>query len=100
MGCINSKHLLKFSSSPSKDYDHNHHIEPLATIENRIQDKDNEISKDTSNADSINLKFEGRLMDAEHVAAGWPSWLSEVAGEAVHGWLPIKSDNFERLEKV
>lgn len=42
----------------------------------------------------------GRLTEAEHVAAGWPAWLTAVAGEAVEGWLPLRSDNFERLEKV
>lgn len=42
----------------------------------------------------------GRLTESEHVAAGWPSWLSSVAGEVVEGWLPLRSDTFERLEKV
>jgi hypothetical protein len=36
----------------------------------------------------------------EHVIAGWPSWLTEVAGEAVHGWLPRRADSFEKLNKV
>lgn len=42
----------------------------------------------------------GRLTESEHVAAGWPSWLSAVAGEVVEGWLPLRSDTFERLEKI
>ncbi|KAI3704736.1 hypothetical protein L1987_74963 [Smallanthus sonchifolius] len=42
----------------------------------------------------------GRSTVAEHVAAGWPAWLSAVAGEAIDGWIPQKSDSFERLEKV
>lgn len=37
---------------------------------------------------------------AEHVAAGWPAWLTAVAGEAVKGWLPRKSDSFEKLNKI
>ncbi|PIN14820.1 Cdc2-related protein kinase [Handroanthus impetiginosus] len=45
------------------------------------------------------LKF-GRLTEGEHVAAGWPAWLSAVAGEAIDGWLPLRSDTFERLEKI
>ncbi|RWW14130.1 hypothetical protein GW17_00022121 [Ensete ventricosum] len=36
----------------------------------------------------------------EHVAAGWPSWLTNVAGEAVKGWLPRRADSFEKLHKV
>ncbi|KAI3808652.1 hypothetical protein L1987_24609 [Smallanthus sonchifolius] len=42
----------------------------------------------------------GRSTVAEHVAAGWPAWLSAVAGEAIDGWIPLKSDSFQRLEKV
>lgn len=36
----------------------------------------------------------------EQVAAGWPSWLSSAAGEAVQGWLPRHADTFEKLDKV
>ncbi|XP_020575757.1 probable serine/threonine-protein kinase At1g54610 [Phalaenopsis equestris] len=37
---------------------------------------------------------------AEHVAAGWPFWLTKVAGEAVKGWLPRKLDSFSNMEKI
>ncbi|XP_040940717.1 probable serine/threonine-protein kinase At1g09600 [Gossypium hirsutum] len=33
-------------------------------------------------------------------AAGWPSWLASVAGDAVKGWQPRRSDSFEKLEKM
>lgn len=36
----------------------------------------------------------------EHVAAGWPFWLTKVAGDAVKGWLPRKLDSFSNLEKI
>lgn len=36
----------------------------------------------------------------EQVVAGWPSWLSSVAGEAIQGWLPRRADSFEKLDKV
>lgn len=48
---------------------------------------------------AFSFKF-GRLTEGEHVAAGWPAWLTAVAGEAIEGWLPLRSDSFERLEKV
>ncbi|KAI6672645.1 hypothetical protein NL676_000551 [Syzygium grande] len=35
----------------------------------------------------------------EQVAAGWPSWLSEVVGEAINGWTPRRADTFEKLDK-
>ncbi|KAL5163517.1 putative serine/threonine-protein kinase [Glycine soja] len=36
----------------------------------------------------------------EQVAAGWPSWLSKVAGEAINGLVPRRADTFEKLKKV
>uniref|UniRef100_A0A1J3E1Z9 Putative serine/threonine-protein kinase n=1 Tax=Noccaea caerulescens TaxID=107243 RepID=A0A1J3E1Z9_NOCCA len=36
----------------------------------------------------------------EQVAAGWPTWLSEVCGEALSGWLPRKADSFEKIDKI
>lgn len=36
----------------------------------------------------------------EHVAAGWPSWLTAVAGDAVKGWLPRRADSFDNFNKV
>ncbi|KAM0893735.1 hypothetical protein ACQ4PT_024920 [Festuca glaucescens] len=41
-----------------------------------------------------------RYIECEQVAAGWPAWLSAVAAEAVQGWVPLKSENFEKLEKI
>ncbi|CAL0301216.1 unnamed protein product [Lupinus luteus] len=36
----------------------------------------------------------------EQVAAGWPSWLSKVAGEAINGLVPRRADSFEKLDKI
>lgn len=36
----------------------------------------------------------------EQVAAGWPSWLSAVCGEALNGWIPRRADSFEKIDKV
>lgn len=36
----------------------------------------------------------------EQVAAGWPSWLTTVCGEALNGWIPRKADTFEKIDKV
>ncbi|KAL9155995.1 hypothetical protein ABFS82_09G043000 [Erythranthe guttata] len=41
-----------------------------------------------------------KYVEGEQAAAGWPSWLSAVAGEAIHGWVPLKADSFEKLEKI
>ncbi|KAJ0979734.1 hypothetical protein J5N97_015208 [Dioscorea zingiberensis] len=39
-------------------------------------------------------------LHGEQVAAGWPAWLSAVAGEAINGWTPRRADTFEKLDKI
>lgn len=39
-------------------------------------------------------------LEGEQVAAGWPTWLSSVAGEAIHGWIPRSASTFEKYDKV
>ncbi|KAG4996897.1 hypothetical protein JHK85_028336 [Glycine max] len=34
------------------------------------------------------------------VAAGWPSWFSKVAGEAINGLTPRRADTFGKIDKV
>jgi hypothetical protein len=41
-----------------------------------------------------------RCVEGEQATAGWPSWLSAVAAEAVQGWVPLRAEGFEKLEKV
>ncbi|CAN1317451.1 Probable serine/threonine-protein kinase At1g09600 [Linum perenne] len=41
-----------------------------------------------------------KATEGEQVAAGWPSWLAAVAGEAIKGWVPRKADSFEKLDKI
>ncbi|MBA0858697.1 hypothetical protein Goshw_029922, partial [Gossypium schwendimanii] len=49
---------------------------------------------------SFKLGLSQRFVEAEQVAAGWPAWLSSAAGEAVHGWVPLQADAFEKLDKI
>ncbi|XP_058218057.1 probable serine/threonine-protein kinase At1g54610 [Rhododendron vialii] len=41
-----------------------------------------------------------KASEGEQVAAGWPPWLSAVAGEAIRGWVPRRADSFEKLDKI
>ncbi|KAJ7981473.1 Protein kinase-like protein [Quillaja saponaria] len=41
-----------------------------------------------------------KATEGEQVAAGWPGWLSAVAGEAIKGWVPRSANTFEKLEKI
>ncbi|KAF3447404.1 hypothetical protein FNV43_RR12590 [Rhamnella rubrinervis] len=38
--------------------------------------------------------------EGEHIVAGWPSWLTSVAAEAIKGWVPRRADSFEKLGKI
>ncbi|RID45843.1 hypothetical protein BRARA_I02538 [Brassica rapa] len=38
--------------------------------------------------------------ESELTAAGWPSWLTSVAGEAIKGWVPRPAESFEKLDKI
>ncbi|XP_078446548.1 putative serine/threonine-protein kinase At1g54610 [Wolffia australiana] len=37
---------------------------------------------------------------AEQIAAGWPPWLSHVAGEAIQGMVPRRADSFKKIAKI
>ncbi|KAK4491278.1 hypothetical protein RD792_002014 [Penstemon davidsonii] len=39
-------------------------------------------------------------IDGAQVVAGWPSWLTAVAGEAIKGWIPRRAESFEKLDKI
>lgn len=57
-------------------------------------------SKRSSNADPRRSNPPKHLIGGEQVVAGWPSWLSEICGEALNGWLPRKADSFDKIEKI
>ncbi|XP_059449374.1 probable serine/threonine-protein kinase At1g54610 [Corylus avellana] len=41
-----------------------------------------------------------KAIHGEQTAAGWPAWLSNVAAEAIKGWIPRRANTFEKLEKI
>ncbi|CAL5191170.1 unnamed protein product [Lathyrus oleraceus] len=49
---------------------------------------------------NVKIGLSHRFVEGEQVAAGWPSWLTSFAGEAIHGLVPLKTDSFEKLDKV
>lgn len=72
---------------------------------NRVHDDQIEKKKRERLEAAISANYPGKgsipkAMEAEQVAAGWPSWLSSVAGEALEGWLPRRAETFEKLDKV
>lgn len=128
MGCISSKHVAVATLSPIHDssltltHDGNaakRFPEPNQNQDYGLRGKIKEEREDGDHISNdagkwrdgvaehgakkptfeLSIRF-GRSSVAEHVAAGWPAWLSAVAGEAIDGWVPQRSDSFERFEKI
>ena len=56
------------------------------------------VAFDARISSSNNADLKG--LSGEHVVAGWPAWLANVAPKAVEGWSPRRADSFEKLDKV
>lgn len=100
MGCVNSKQTV--SVTPA--IDHSGVFKDNASVQEPSPAVDKKLVSWRSKSGSQSLSFRlgnlSKYLEAEQVAAGWPAWLSNVAGEAIHGWVPFPSDAFEKLEKV
>lgn len=126
MGCITSK---RAASSPVLDHPAHNNNGSLMTLEQhsfknqsgplkfdgsksrreeRPEDRCRELKKSKKEKEnshskgsfSFKLGYSHRYVQAEQTAAGWPTWLSAAAGEAIDGWVPLRADAFEKLEKV
>lgn len=113
MGCVNSKkagstpengHVVVRSSSRKKRVNgsgRNGVVGELVVVEAEKEVlKEEEKKKDNLGGGSVSLRLSYRCVEAEQNAAGWPPWITSVAGEAVQGWVPLKTDSFERLDKI
>ncbi|KAI4352530.1 hypothetical protein L6164_006770 [Bauhinia variegata] len=122
MGCINSK---KAKASPAcvhsarvtdhgsvvaepasrtqsgiSNYDNKGEVKSEDRSRDRKRSKSKKESSKNSGSSSFRLGFSYRSVEAEQNAAGWPPWLTASAGEAIHGWLPLKAECFEKLDKI
>ncbi|KAL5582237.1 hypothetical protein UlMin_014679 [Ulmus minor] len=122
MGCINSKQGAPAAPSPGNecstapDDGYAVHLRGASrnrsaklecdSREDKSEDRFRDLRKSRKEGShgrgsfSFRLGFSHRYVEAEHIAAGWPPWLSAVAGEAIHGWVPLRADSFEKLEKI
>ncbi|RRT56939.1 hypothetical protein B296_00047556 [Ensete ventricosum] len=115
MGCVASKVPVTpavDSSGVSGSLDTSRDLLPAAaSLWNQPQVDNDEFGEQSESEKSGNVESAGnssenfqlrnmnRCTEGEQVAAGWPSWLSSVAREAIQGWVPFKADSFEKLEK-
>lgn len=65
-----------------------------------VRPREREKDRRRSSRPNPRLSNPPKNVHGEQVAAGWPSWLSAVAGEAISGWTPRRADTFEKLDKV
>uniref|UniRef100_A0A7C9DD16 Uncharacterized protein n=1 Tax=Opuntia streptacantha TaxID=393608 RepID=A0A7C9DD16_OPUST len=118
MGCVNSKGGV--SVTPALDHSgvfRDNAVVGTGSGRSRVGPTDSEKKKfftgsvsrgdsgrvsSTCGSESVSFRLGNlqKYVEGEQVAAGWPAWLSAVAGEAIHGWLPLSADSFEKLEKV
>ncbi|XP_056693217.1 probable serine/threonine-protein kinase At1g54610 isoform X2 [Spinacia oleracea] len=50
--------------------------------------------------DQSEIRVVPKAWEGEQVAAGWPSWLVTAAADTITGWIPRRSDSFQRLGKI
>ncbi|KAJ8759468.1 hypothetical protein K2173_007080 [Erythroxylum novogranatense] len=77
-----------------------------STNENRQTNANYKRSATMDLGGSGDQRYMGRIVSIPHssegelIVAGWPQWLTSVAGEAIKGWLPRPADSFKKLEKI
>lgn len=125
MGCVASKNVVVTPAVDSSGIlrDHRERSGPITTSSQQYQtvqvtrpacllrkeekegnclelEEYGKASAGCTTSQSFRLENLNKYIEGEQVAAGWPSWLSAVAGDAIQGWVPLKADAFEKLEKV
>lgn len=111
MGCISSKNvscLTDQSDSPVPEpglisTSQQHRVLIDHSLEESHHSKRSRKSRRLGGSDlriGVSLGLSHRNLEAEQAAAGWPAWLCSAASEAVHGWVPLKAEAFQKLEKV
>ncbi|KAK1273662.1 putative serine/threonine-protein kinase [Acorus gramineus] len=106
MGCASSKQTV--SVTPALDCSNSGVL--ASSLRSRADSEQATAKKKKSESgraisrgnDSLSFRLGNlyKYIEGEQVAAGWPAWLSEVASEAIRGWVPLKVDSFEKLEKI
>lgn len=79
-------------------------LDSKGNVDNERNNNTNKFKKNSSKKSNGSLSLRQGLVhrnvEAEQNAVGWPPWLTAVAAEAIQGWIPLKADSFQKLEKV
>ncbi|XP_020578378.1 probable serine/threonine-protein kinase At1g54610 [Phalaenopsis equestris] len=109
MGCVASKKPEPLTPVESSGVSGNLEVSGgilNSALWNRIEvdrsesEESGKVSSNGTDSQSFKLGNFNKHVDGELVAAGWPSWLSAVAREAIQGWVPLKPEAYEKLEKI
>jgi hypothetical protein len=94
MGCVSSKQQT-VSVTPENE-------NSGGVLERKVKSELEKTSQNGIRCESLSFRLGNlhKFVQSEHVAAGWPAWLSAVAGDAIHGWIPLRPDAFQKLQKV
>jgi hypothetical protein len=94
MGCVSSKQQT-VSVTPENE-------NSGGVLERKVKSELEKTSQNGVSCESLSFRLGNlqKFVQSEHVAAGWPAWLSAVAGDAIHGWIPLRPDAFQKLQKV
>lgn len=110
MGTTSSK--VEEQSSEGKEITENHNAFARLVIPGKGANESKQGSNDQfpeekensgvlpMNRINIRLRNIPKAAEGEQIAAGWPAWLTAVAGEAISGWVPRRADTFEKIDKV
>lgn len=93
------------TSSKLEEYSGNSKLVGIGTSTNGSKrDSDNHFQMEKEKSEVVmsnggTITRVPKAEEGEQIAAGWPSWLASVAGEAINGWVPRRADSFEKFDK-
>ncbi|KAF5957275.1 hypothetical protein HYC85_004500 [Camellia sinensis] len=103
MGCVIGTLLAGDSRKPSGDSRPRRNADlPSDASRDVVRVTNGGESEPTLQADDVPTpdRIKPRLEFGLKTSQGWPSWLCEVAGEAIKDWTPRRANTFEKLAKI
>lgn len=104
MGCVVAKQAVSVTPAIEHSVESEKNRKKKTESVGASRSELGESGRASSNGGSESLSFRlgnlSKYVEGEQAAAGWPAWLSAVACEAIHGWVPLRADAFEKLDKV
>ncbi|OMO54722.1 hypothetical protein COLO4_36358 [Corchorus olitorius] len=95
--------LIDKKTSGSNRFCYNDQVEKKTIIDKFEVIEKKKLEKFEVVVAAANHPGSGRVLNSielEQVAAGWPSWLVAVAGEAIQGWIPRRAGDFQKMDKI